>query len=222
MDRLLRLLLLPVLLSTLLSPPAAQAAETTAPAVLLVAKPELQDPNFAESVVLVIFPREGGPLGVVLNHPTRLTLMEAFPNEPLLKTRGDTLYLGGPVRMNALMYLFQRGAPPENAFPVMDDLWLSGDGRLLDEMLSGSGAPVQQYFLGYAGWTSAQLDFEIAQGAWYVLPADLDTVAGGPADRGSGEDGFAVGHREDLVLGDHRGQCVVDGMQSVDLGLEVT
>lgn len=58
----------------------------------------------------------------------------------------------------------------------MDDLWLSGDGRLLDEMLTDAGAPVQQYFLGYAGWTSVQLDFEIAQGAWYVLPADLDTV----------------------------------------------
>jgi putative AlgH/UPF0301 family transcriptional regulator len=78
--------------------------------------------------------------------------------------------------MNALMYLFRRGASTETAFPVVDDLWLSGDGRLLDGLLSGPGAPVQQYFLGYAGWASAQLEFEIAQGAWYVIPADLDTV----------------------------------------------
>lgn len=117
MDRLLRVLLLPVLLSALLSLPAAQAAETAAPAVLLVAKPELQDPNFAESVVLVLFPREGGPLGVVLNRPTRLTLMEAFPNERRLNTRGDTLYLGGPVQMNALMYLFRRSPPPRTHSP---------------------------------------------------------------------------------------------------------
>lgn len=175
MDQLRRLLLFSVLLNAFVSPPV-DAGEMTTPAVLLVAKPELRDPNFAESVILVVFPKEGGPVGVVLNRPTRLTLKEAFPDEPRLKTRSDTLYLGGPVQMNALMYLFRRGTSPENAFSVMEDLWLSGDGRLLDEMLSGSGAPVQQYFLGYAGWTSAQLDFEIAQGAWYVLPADLDTV----------------------------------------------
>src|SRR5882672_2723949 len=102
-----RLRLLPlVLLSALLFLSTAETAEMTAPAVFLVAKPELQDPTFAQSVVLVIFPKDGGPLGVILNHPTRLTLKEAFPEDQQLKSRSDTLYMGGPVQLSGLMFLF--------------------------------------------------------------------------------------------------------------------
>jgi putative transcriptional regulator len=156
-----------------------RAAETSAPAVFLVAKPELQDPNFAQSVVLVVFPKEGGSLGVILNRPLTMTVKEAFPAEPQLKGRDDTLYLGGPVRATALMYLFQGSTGPDNALPVVDDLYFSGDGPLLDELLSGQSARVQRFFLGYAGWADTQLDVEVAQGSWYVMPADLDTVLKG-------------------------------------------
>jgi putative transcriptional regulator len=155
------------------------AVETVAPAVFLVAKENLLDPNFAHSVVLVVFPKDAGPVGVILNRPVPLTLKEVFPGEPRLKDRGDKLYFGGPVRLNGLMFLCRRPTAPENAFPVVGDLYLSGDGGLLDEMLSGSDAQVQRYFLGYSGWAPDQLEFEIAQGGWYVLPADLDTVVKG-------------------------------------------
>jgi len=177
MDHLRRIaaLLLAFLPAAPISQPG-RAAETLAPAIFLVAKPELQDPNFTQCVVLVVFPKEGGPMGVILNRPLTMTLREAFPGEPQLKGRDDTLYLGGPVRATALMYLFQRSTGPDNALPVVDDLYFSGDGPLLDELLSAPSARVQRFFLGYAGWASTQLDFEVAQGAWYVVPADLDTV----------------------------------------------
>ena len=85
----------------------AGAAETEAPAIFLVAKPELQDPNFAQSVVLVVFPKDGGPIGVILNRPTRLTLQEGFPEQPQLKARTDPLFFGGPVQAGGLMFLFR-------------------------------------------------------------------------------------------------------------------
>ena len=152
------------------------AAETLAPAIFLVAKPELLDPNFAQSVVLVVFPKDAGPVGVILNRPVPLTLKDVFPEEPRLKERGDRLYFGGPVHVNALMFLCRRAVAPQNAFPVVGDLYLSGDGSLLDEMLSRPDAQVPRFFLGYSGWANEQLDFEIAEGGWYVVPADLDTV----------------------------------------------
>jgi putative transcriptional regulator len=157
----------------------AHAVETVAPAVFLVAKEDLQDPNFVHSVVLVVFPKDAGPLGVILNRPVPLTLKEVFPEEPRLKERGDKLYFGGPVRINGLMFLCRRPTAPQNAFPVVGDLYLSGDGGLLDEILSRPDPQVQRYFLGYSGWAPDQLEFEIAQGGWYVLPADLDTVMKG-------------------------------------------
>ena len=167
------------LLAFSLAAAPVQAAETLAPAVFLVAKPELLDPNFAQSVVLVVFPKDAGPVGVILNRPVPLTLNDVFPEEPRLKGRGDRLYFGGPVSVNALMFLFRRAAAPQNAFPVVGDLYLSGDGGLLDEMLSRSDGQVQRFFLGYAGWATQQLDFEIAEGGWYVIPADLETVLKG-------------------------------------------
>src|SRR5262245_44875640 len=60
------------------------SVETVAPAVFLVAKEDLQDPNFVHSVVLVVFPKDAGPLGVILNRPVPLTLKEVFPEEPRL------------------------------------------------------------------------------------------------------------------------------------------
>jgi len=155
------------------------SVETVAPAVFLVAKEDLLDPNFAHSVVLVVFPKDAGPVGVILNRPVPLTLKEVFPEEPHLKDRGDRLYFGGPVRINGLMFLCRRPTAPQNAFPVLGDLYLSGDGGLLDEMLSRPDPQVQRYFLGYSGWAPDQLELEIAQGGWYVLPADLDTVVKG-------------------------------------------
>jgi len=170
-------MLVPWLVLGLVAP--VQSVETLAPAVFLVAKPELQDPNFAQSVVLVVFPKDAGPVGVILNRPVPLTLKDAFPDEPRLKGRNDQLYFGGPVRVTSLMFLLRRAAAPESAFPVVDDLYLSGDGGLLDETLSHSDGEVQRFFLGYAGWATQQLDFEIAEGGWYVVPADLQTVLKG-------------------------------------------
>jgi len=152
------------------------AQEMAQEAVLLVASPELQDPNFAESVVLVLFPREGGPLGVILNRPTRLMLKDAFPDEQNLRGRSDTVYFGGPVRPGGLMFLFRREGASEGAFPVLEDLYLSNNGTLLDTLLGGSEGGVQRYFLGYSGWAPVQLEVEVASGAWHVLPADRQTI----------------------------------------------
>jgi putative transcriptional regulator len=144
--------------------------------ILLVATPDLRDPNFEQTVVLVLFPSGGGPLGVILNRPIPVTLKDAFPDEPQLRGRTDPLYFGGPVHTTALMYLFRGSATAAGAFPVFEDLCLSGNGDLLDQLLSAPQGGVQRYFLGYSGWAPVQLEMEIARGGWYVLPADRDTI----------------------------------------------
>ncbi len=155
---------------------AAHAAQpVSGDAVLLVARPELQDPNFAQSVVLVVFPASSGPTGVILNQPTRLKWSDAFADEPALAQRTDAIYFGGPVRLAALWFIFRGAKAPETALPVTDDLYLSADGPFLDEFLA-AGGKVDRFFVGYSGWTPVQLDVEIASGAWYVLPADLKTI----------------------------------------------
>ena len=156
--------------------PFAGAQNPADGAILLVASPELRDPNFAQTVVLVLFPQEGGPLGVILNRQTHVSVAEAFADEPQLHQRPEKVYFGGPVRINALMFLFRSADTPRNALLVLDDLYFSGDGSLLDEVLARKRGTVERFFVGCSGWAPAQLDAEIAQGGWYVLPADLDTI----------------------------------------------
>jgi putative transcriptional regulator len=164
-----------LLLACILALPLSAQQQHGREPVLLVASPSLQDPNFAQSVVLVVFPPSGGPTGVILNQPTRLQWKDAFPDEPALAQRTDAIFFGGPVRLGALWFLFRQASTPQTALPVTDDLYLSADGEFLDRLLTGGGK-VERFFVGYSGWSPSQLDLEIAQGAWYVLPADLKDI----------------------------------------------
>jgi putative transcriptional regulator len=164
----------------LLALPLLAAAQADAPdardPVLLVASPDLQDPNFAQTVVLVLFPAEGGPMGVILNRPTPFTLGKLFPTEPKLKTRNDPVGFGGPVRLEIIMFLFRTKRDHEGSLHVLDDLYLSNNADVLYQLLEQPRGAFTRYFVGYSGWARSQLQMEIDVGAWYVLPADRDTI----------------------------------------------
>jgi putative transcriptional regulator len=159
--------------------PIAAAQETRASTrepVFLVAAPELGDPNFAHTVVLVAFPEDGGPIGVILNRPTPFTLAKLFPDEPKLKRRSDPVSFGGPVKLQALMFLFRSERATDGAVAIMEDLYLSGNADVLDKLLQRPGDGFVRYYVGYAGWAPGQLEAEIALGGWYVVPADVETI----------------------------------------------
>ncbi|HZP85586.1 MAG TPA: YqgE/AlgH family protein [Burkholderiales bacterium] len=165
-----------LLLCYLLAPASLLCAEqTTRAPILLVAAPELEDPNFSQSVVLVLFPAHGGPVGVILNKPSELTVKEAFPEDKLLRARADKVFFGGPVRMDVLSYLVRSAKPPKEGYKVLDNVYLTQDASFLDALLAKYGK-VERYFLGTTGWIASQLDAEIEAQQWFVLPADLDAI----------------------------------------------
>jgi putative transcriptional regulator len=146
--------------------------------VLLVAKPELFDPNFRETVVLITQPVPGGgPLGVILNRPTDARLSEAWTDAGAVPEQFDQLYGGGPVMRNRVLFLVRSSARVENGLRVLDDVYMSGDPELLKKIVA-SDVKVKSLraYAGYAGWAPRQLQAEIAAGGWYVVPADADTI----------------------------------------------
>jgi putative AlgH/UPF0301 family transcriptional regulator len=84
--------------------------------VLLVAAPHLRDPSFGHSVVLVMFPPGSGPSGVILNRPTSLTLADIWAEPEERHGRTDSLYFGGPVQPDGLLFLFRMTPPPVRAW----------------------------------------------------------------------------------------------------------
>jgi putative transcriptional regulator len=152
-------------LAALLAPVAAErpaaAPQDEAPnAVLLVERPEMRDPNFARTVVLATRAGEGTTVGVILNRPTTLTY------------EGRPLAFGGPVLPASRIALFAAPVPPAAAsFHVLPQVYLSMHPQALEAVLRQRGARVRLY-AGFAAWAPGQLQHELDQESWYVLPAE--------------------------------------------------
>jgi putative transcriptional regulator len=161
------------------APRAALAAD--AKPYFLVASPEMADPVFRQSVIMMI-PTIEPPLlaGVIINEPTGTAAHEVFPHFPALKDATASAYYGGPVD-NGKPTLALRGATPSGkATQVFDDVYVSTDADTIAQVLQvlkDHAHPADlRIFLGRAQWLDEQLHFEIMEGAWYVMPADADEV----------------------------------------------
>jgi putative transcriptional regulator len=145
---------------------------------LLVALPSLTDPNFTQSVVLLCDAgSEEGAMGIVVNRPTPLQLAEALPQETLLKGHEIPVYLGGPVQTDRILLLVRAEEPAEGFVEVLDGVALGGTLDALKEAATGQGITGEfRPYRGYAGWGPGQLEAEIEQGAWLLLPGDVDLV----------------------------------------------
>ena len=146
----------------------------------LVASRQLGDPNFAETVVLLLEAnQEEGAIGVIINRPTDVRLSTLLPDLKGLQQRTDLVYLGGPVAGNQLLLLTRSNSQPEGSHPVFKDVYTisgrPGLQRMLDE--AGAGARFRAY-VGYAGWAPGQLGLEVLRGDWRVLQADAETIFG--------------------------------------------
>ncbi|MGH3367950.1 MAG: YqgE/AlgH family protein [Nocardioidaceae bacterium] len=145
---------------------------------LLVATPALADPNFARSVVLLLDHDEDGALGVVISRPSDLPVGEVLPGWTELVSRPDVVFAGGPVATDsALAVAVLNGS--EDAAPVGWRPLYPGAGLVdLDappELVTGVFAGMR-VFAGYAGWAAGQLEAEVEEGSWYVVPAETDDL----------------------------------------------
>ena len=135
---------------------------------LLVASPQLADPNFAQSLVLLIQHDQEGALGVIINRPLRKTIQELWREVGSAACHSrQPVYLGGPVS-GPLMSLHTKpdlaeAEPAPGVFFAAKKQHL--DTLVLDE------EPAYKVFVGHAGWGAGQLENEIHQGAWRTLPA---------------------------------------------------
>ncbi len=152
--------------------------ETNLVGSLLVATPKLGDPNFRRTVVLIVeHGQDEGSLGVVLNRPTEVSVSQILPPWSELVSGPSVVFQGGPVALDSALAL---ASVPGEGEPLG---WRRIDGSpavsrvgLVDldappELLAAEISQLR-VFAGYAGWSSEQLESEIDEGAWYVVPAE--------------------------------------------------
>ncbi len=144
---------------------------------LLVASRDLADPNFSETVVLLVAYGPKGAMGLVINRPSDVKLSSVLPPMKPLRQRADTLYLGGPVARNHVLLLIRSATEPEDSVSVFEDVYASSSLTTLRQELERKG-PKKRFhaYAGHAGWAPGQLEAELARGDWHVSPADIDAV----------------------------------------------
>lgn len=144
---------------------------------LLVAAPTLLDPNFADTVVLLLDVGDDGALGVVLNRPTALPVVEVLGEWGDVVEEPEVLFQGGPVSTDGALAVALATPGGEDAVgfrPVWDRVGLL-DLDTPAELVQGTVDRLR-IFAGYAGWGTGQLEAEIEEGAWYVVPAEVEDV----------------------------------------------
>jgi len=158
--------------------PICTAHAADAKPYFLVASPEMGDPVFSHSVIMMV-PTIEAPLlgGVIINEPTGTAAHEVFPHFPALKDDSTSAYYGGPVDNGQPTLALRSSSPPGNATQIFDDVYVSTDADTIAQVLKDHGHPADlRIFLGRAQWLKEQLHSEIMEGAWYVVPADPDQV----------------------------------------------
>jgi putative transcriptional regulator len=155
--------------------------------LLLVATPQLSDPNFTRTVILLVQHHQEGAVGVVLNRPSEVSVEQVLPDWAILASGPSMLFRGGPVAPDGALCLARLGneddpmgwqrlpmhAPGMESLGVVD---LQAPPVMLGSQVDGL-----RVFAGYAGWGAGQLEREIEDGAWYLLPANAeDPFCGDP------------------------------------------
>ena len=168
-----------LLLALLLAAAGLPAAGDDAPAasVFLVAREELPDPNFENTVVLITQYGPQGAMGVIVNRPTNIPMSVAFPDIKRLTRSGDRIHFGGPVSRSTMTYLFRSTKAPKDGLEVMEGVYMSGNLDVLKELLAqDKSAESLRVFAGYAGWAPGQLEHEISRGDWRYFKAEARSL----------------------------------------------
>jgi putative transcriptional regulator len=145
----------------------------------LIAMPQLEDPNFDRSVVLMVEHGPNGSFGLVVNRPSEIKLASVV--ETLgIEWGGDpdvVVWSGGPVQTRT-GWLLHEPTDVEGAAlatEVASGILLSSSPDHLRAVAAAPPARLR-FFLGYAGWGAGQLEAELARGAWLLAPASADLL----------------------------------------------
>lgn len=153
---------------------------------LLIAGPDLGDPNFDRSVVLMAEHGDEGAVGFVVNQISDVNIQEvadglevALGADERQCVLGEQVMNGGPVHPDMLWVLFKR--PPsddeeEGVLDVTPELGLGHAREILEAFVQGQRPEPFVLLLGYAGWGQSQLEAETAAGAWIPVDLDLDLI----------------------------------------------
>lgn len=143
----------------------------------LLSMPQMQDPNFAKTVVLLCDYVPEGAFGLVVNRPTDFAANEMVKlDPPVASGNAMRLFFGGPVQPERGWILVTDEPETDDHRLIVDGLYLTASPDVLRRVLQSRPEPRARVIAGYAGWGPGQLDDELAQSAWLMADVQLDLI----------------------------------------------
>ncbi len=143
----------------------------------LIASPNISDPRFSQTLIYMISDDISGSMGVIVNKPAAsLNLKSAFYNEKeydIKKVQEYTVHYGGPVEFDKGFILHSNDYETNEEKTILkNNLVLSSNQKILQDLSSGNGPSKFMVLIGYSGWSSHQLALELKQNSWLVANAN--------------------------------------------------
>jgi putative transcriptional regulator len=146
---------------------------------LLLSMPQLVDPNFNRTVVLLCKHSDDGAFGLVVNRPLVTTGRVVVNLDPPVPPEHDLqVWVGGPVEPQRSWILVgdEPEDPESRGVRIADALYLSTSPELLRRLLDPSPPPRARLVVGYSGWAPGQLEAELEASAWLISDVDRDLI----------------------------------------------
>ena len=160
---------------------SAPSTDLHAP-VFLVAMPQIQDPFFSQSVVLLIDHQPEGSFGLIINRATELTVKEVLDGLEIEwhGASGAMTHFGGPVQPQMGTVLFDEGTErlaggEETTLEISDGIRIT---QHIGDLSAIAASPPEGFrlLLGYAGWGQGQLELEIERNDWLIAPLETELL----------------------------------------------
>jgi putative transcriptional regulator len=174
-------LLLPATLFGATPPgPDVPSARQSLAGQLLIATPNMGDPRFAETVLVMVRHSRDGAFAIVVNRPVGeqpvARLLEALGENSDGATGTVQVFRGGPVQPEQGFVLHSTDYRDGTTQTIGAEVALSASAEILRAIAANTGPKKSLLAFGYAGWAPGQLESELARSSWFTTPLDSKLV----------------------------------------------
>jgi putative transcriptional regulator len=147
----------------------------------LIATSELEDSVFDKSIIYIYEHTIEGAMGVIINHPMKDVTFEQVVDDVGVAANIECLghidiFQGGPVEVQRGFVIHTTDYKDGDTLAISADVAISTTGDVVSAIANSRGPKHFNFCLGYSGWGSQQLEDEVAENVWLVLPRTNDIL----------------------------------------------
>ena len=138
----------------------------------------MNDPIFSKSLIYMCQYDKNGSMGIIINKPMISENSSEIIQQTGLNHVNPTpeIYFGGPVNIEMGLFLHDTSYDIEGTLSISKSVSLTSNKQIVADLKNGSGPEEYRFSFGYAGWGKGQIEREIENGDWLLMPADNDFI----------------------------------------------